>query len=70
MAKRSLVNIIGKLFVDDKFREKYFSDSDTARKKLTGLTTKEKNFLKDKENDIRRCVEKLDIKYKGEDKRK
>lgn len=68
MTKRSLVNIIGKLFVDDKFRAKYFSDSDAALKGLTGLTTKEKNFLKDKENDIRRCVDNLDIKFKGDNK--
>lgn|GEM_PF-2887171 len=70
MAKRSLVNIIGKLFVDDEFREKYFSDSDAALKKLTGLTTKEKNFLKDNEMDIHRWAESLDIKYMGVSKRK
>jgi hypothetical protein len=65
-----MLNIIGKLFVDEKFRGKYFSDSDAELKKLTGLTTKEKNFLKDKENDIRRCVGNLDIKYIGQGKRK
>lgn len=70
MAKRSLINIIGKLFVDEKFRKIYFSDSDSAQKKLTGLTTKERNFLKNKENDIRQCVDNLDIKYTGENKRK
>jgi hypothetical protein len=35
MAKRSLVNLIGKLHVDEKFRDKYFSDSDAALKKVT-----------------------------------
>ena len=58
MTKRSLVNIVGKLFVDEKFREKYFSDSETALKRLTGLTAKEKNFLKEKETDIRRLCRK------------
>jgi hypothetical protein len=70
MSKRSLVNVIGKLFVDESFRKKYFADSSTAQKKLTGLTTKEKNFLNNMGNDIRRCVNTLDIKYKGEQKRK
>jgi hypothetical protein len=69
MAKRSLINLIGKLYVDENFRDKYFSDSDAALKKVTGLTTKEKDFLKDNENDIRQCIDNLDIKYKGENKR-
>ena len=37
MAKRSLINIIGKLFVDEKFREKYFSDSDDSTKEVDGV---------------------------------
>jgi hypothetical protein len=64
-----MLNFIGKLFVDETFRGKYFSDSNAELKKLTGLTTKEKNFLKAKENDIRRCVRDLNIKYRGVDKR-
>jgi hypothetical protein len=68
MAKRNLINIIGKLFVDDKFREKYFEDRDAAREKLTGLTANEKKFLKDKEMDIRRWADTLDVKYKGVNK--
>jgi hypothetical protein len=70
MAKRSLINLIGKLYVDEKFRDEYFSDSDAALKKVTGLTTKEKDFLKDNENDIRQCIDNLDIKYEGQNKRK
>jgi hypothetical protein len=69
MAKRNLINIIGKLFVDEKFRKKYFEDSDAALKKATGLTRNEEDFLRDKEAAIRRFVKTLDIKYKGEDKR-
>jgi hypothetical protein len=69
MAKRSLLNIIGKLYVDEKFRDKYFSDSNEALKRVVGLTTKEKNFLREHQNDIRRCIDKLNIKYDGEDKR-
>jgi hypothetical protein len=70
MSKQSLINLIGKLYVDEKFRDKYFSDSEAVLKKVTGLTAKEKKFLRDNEVDIHQSIDDLGIEYKGVNKRK
>jgi hypothetical protein len=69
MTKQDLVNVIGKLFVDEEFRREYFNNKEQALSNFSGLTPSEKDFLDTKEDDIRGFVNALDIKYKGENKR-
>lgn len=69
MTKQDLVNVVGRLFVDEEFRRKYFNNKEQALSSFSGLTLDEKKFLDNEEDHIRDLVDALKIKYEGEDKR-
>jgi hypothetical protein len=68
MTKEDVVNVIGKLFVDEEFRREFINNKEQALRSFPGLTQSEKDFLDTKEDDIQGFVRALDIKYDGENK--
>lgn len=70
MSKKVLINTIGKVFTDSKFRSKFNLDVDSTLAVIRGLTPKEKEFLKRKRSVIKECTKSLNMSYHGENKRK
>jgi hypothetical protein len=68
MSQQTLIDTIGKIFVDATFRGEYTNNTDQTVDSISGLTDKEKQFLKDKKDSILECVATLNISYSGENK--
>jgi hypothetical protein len=68
MARQDLVNVIGRLFVDEDFRRDYLNNREQALSSFSGLTSSERAFLDSSEDDIHGFVDALDIHYDGENK--
>ncbi len=65
MGNLESINIIGKLFVDEQYRNNYLnaSDIDQFLSDAQGLDDAEKQFLRDEKETIRTAAENLRIKY-------
>jgi hypothetical protein len=70
MSKKVLINIIGKVFTDSDFRKKFRTDIDSTLDPISGLTPKEKIFLKKKRLSVVDFSKALNLSYKGENKRR
>lgn len=70
MSKQELIDTIGKLFVDEQFRSRYFNNLEQELNSIQGLSNQEKQFLREKNDSIREAITTMNIKYNGEDKRK
>ena len=69
MSKQTLINTIGRIFVDEDFRNEYYKNRDQTLDGIRDLTNEEKQFLRDMQDSIRECANSLDISYEGERKR-
>lgn len=69
MTKDILIDTIGKLFVDQDFRNEFNNNMETTIGNISGLNDEEKKFLKDMANKIRECTDALGIRYEGQNKR-
>ena len=69
MSKPTLINTIGRIFVDEDFRNEYYTNRDQTLDSIRDLTNEEKKFLIDMEKSIKECVNTLNISYEGERKR-
>ncbi len=71
MSKQELIKTIGKLVVDEQFRNEYFSNIDQTLNSIPGLSDDEKQFLREKNDDIHEAITEMNmnIEYEGEDKR-
>ena len=69
MSKEELIKTIGKLFADEQFSDDYFINFDQVLNGISGLSDKEKQFLRDKNDSLHEAVTKMKIEYSGEDKR-
>lgn len=70
MSKGLIIDTIGRLFVEDDFRNEFNNNSDRTLGKISGLTDKEKQFLKEKANVIRDCTDALAVTYQGGKKKR
>lgn len=70
MSKQTLINTIGRLFIDEDFRNEYYNNRDQTLDGISDLTKEEKQFLKDMQDSIRECTDTLNIRYEGENKRR
>ena len=65
MSKQELINIVGKMFVDEQFRTNFMNATNIDRllHNTQGLTDTEKQFLKDEKETIQTAIKNLDTKY-------
>ncbi len=65
MSKQELINIVGKMFVDEQFRANFMNATNVDRllSNTQGLTDTEKQFLKDEKETIQTAIKNLDTKY-------
>jgi hypothetical protein len=70
MSKGLVVDTIGRLFIDEDFRNEFNNNRETTLEKISGLTDKEKQFLKEKSNIIRDCTDSLVVTYQGGKKKR
>ena len=70
MSKQTLINTIGRLFVDEDFRNEYYNNRDQTLDGIRDLTNEEKQFLRDMQDSVRECTDTLNIRYESENKRR
>ena len=68
MTKQVLIDTIGKVFVDNGFRNEFNSDPEKAIAGISDLSDMERQFLKDMAAKIGECTTGLDVSYEGENK--
>lgn len=70
MAKQDLIDTIGKVFVDNDFREQFNNNTENTIAGISGLSEEEKKFLGEISVKIGECTSGLSVRYEGENKRK
>jgi hypothetical protein len=62
MSKQELINIVGKMFVDEQFRTNYLNATniDQLLNNVQGLDDTDKQFLKDEKETIQTAIKSLD----------
>ena len=69
MTKQKLIDTIGKVFVDNNFRNEFNSNPENAIAGISDLSDMERQFLKDMAAKIGECTTGLDdLSYEGENK--
>ena len=69
MSKQTLINIIGRIFVDEDFRNEYYNNRDQTLDGISDLTNEEKQTLRDFQDTIKDCANTLDIKYESTERK-
>jgi len=69
MTKQILIDTIGRVFVDNDFRNEFNNNTDSTISGISGLSDEEKNFLKSMAVKIGECTVGLNVSYEGENKR-
>ena len=69
MSKLTLINIIGRIFVDVDFRNEYYKNIDQTLSGISDLTDEEKQFLRDFQGTIKECANTLDIGYESTERK-
>jgi hypothetical protein len=70
MSNGLVIDTIGRLFIEEDFRDEFNNNRDRALAKISGLTDQEKQFLKEKSNIIRDCTDALVVTYQGGKKKR
>jgi hypothetical protein len=68
MTKQVLIDTIGRVFVDNDFRNEFNGNPERAISGISDLSDKEREFLKEMSTKIGECTAGLDLTYEGENK--
>jgi hypothetical protein len=68
MTKQVLIDTIGRIFLDNVFRNEFNSETEKVIAGIPDLSEMERKFLKDMAANIGQCTTGLDVEYEGENK--